>query len=77
MPGIAITGLIRSDASRAVRSEPLLWAASTTSVAQEIAAINLFRVRNRFCAARTFGMTSLTKAPCEHIALNSLELEVG
>jgi hypothetical protein len=45
-PGIAITGRINSAASRAVRSDPLRKAASTTNVASEIAAINRFRVKN-------------------------------
>ena len=37
----------------AVRSEPLLYAASTTRVAHESAAINRLRVKNRFWAAWT------------------------
>jgi hypothetical protein len=46
-PGIAITGRNNSAASRAVRKEPLLKAASTTTVDLDIAAINRFRIRNR------------------------------
>ena len=46
-PGTAITGLKISAASRAVRSEPLLKAASTTTVALESAAINRFLIKKR------------------------------
>ena len=45
-PGTARTGRKISDASRAVRSEPLLYAAYTTTVARDIAAISRFRIKN-------------------------------
>ncbi|CAB4629589.1 unannotated protein [freshwater metagenome] len=66
-----MTGRNNSAASLAVRSDPLLNAASTTSVALDSAAINLFRVRKRDGIAGTPGITSVTIAPDSRISENN------
>ena len=76
-PGIAITGRINSAASRAVRSEPLRNAASTTNVALESAASHRLRVRKRDGIAGVPGVTSLTKHPSSAISANKRALPAG
>ena len=76
-PGIAMTGRMSSAASRAVRSEPLRNAASTTKVLIERAAIIRLRVRNREGKAGVPGITSLTIAPNSAISAKSLSFPAG
>ena len=76
-PGTAITGLNISAASRAVRSDPLRNAASTTTVAFDNPAINLLRVKKRCGIAGTSGMTSEIKIPLSLISANNLSWVAG
>jgi len=76
-PGIAITGRISSAASRAVRRDPLLNAASTTNVAFESAAITRLRVKNHAGIAWVPGITSLIIAPASRICAKRRALPAG
>ena len=76
-PGTAITGRKIAAASRAVRSEPLLNAASTTTVALDSAAINRFLVKKRCGIAGTSGITSDINNPLSLISANNLSCVAG
>ena len=64
-------------ASRAVRSDPLLNAASTTSVLNDSAAMRRLRIRNLCGIAVTPGITSLMIAPFSQISSKSRALPAG
>ena len=69
-PGIAISGLPRSAACRAVFSAPLRSPASTITVPQASAAMTRLRIRNLVRAGRQPGGHSLTTRPWAQIAAN-------